>query len=126
MILSGTENILGYLTLINCAEWTDYVKNPFNHVARQIYLDHTSPPTPSNRHPTRIFTPPFGLTFASFTDDVGVADKKTRTCTINAGHMNVYLIIPGIVYHLSTKLQKGVKYDHLGQDKEVKLIQFLT
>jgi hypothetical protein len=40
--------------------------------------------------------------------------------------MNAYLIIQGIVYHLSTKLQKGVMYDHLGQDKEVKLIEFLT
>ncbi len=44
---------------------------------------------------------------------------------IDAGHMNVYLIILGIVYHL-TKLQKVVKYDHLGQDKEFKLIEFLT
>jgi hypothetical protein len=53
-------------------------------------------------------------------------DKKTRTHKINAGHMNAYLIIPSIVYHLSAKLQKGVMYDHLGQDKEVKLIEFLT
>jgi hypothetical protein len=45
---------------------------------------------------------------------------------IDAGHMNAYLIITGIVYHLSTKMQKGVKYDHLGQDTEVKLIEFLT
>ncbi len=40
--------------------------------------------------------------------------------------MNAYLIIPGIVYHLSTKLQKGVNYDHLGQDTEVELIEFQT
>jgi hypothetical protein len=40
--------------------------------------------------------------------------------------MNGYFIIPGIVYHLSTKLQKGVTHDHLGQDTEVKLIAFLT
>ncbi len=46
--------------------------------------------------------------------------------TINAGHMNRYLIIPGIIYHLSTKPQKGVTHDHLGQDTEVKLIKFLT
>jgi hypothetical protein len=45
---------------------------------------------------------------------------------IDACHMNAYLIIPEFVYHLSTKLQKGVKYDHLGQDTEVKLIEFLT
>ncbi len=71
-------------------------------------------------------TPLYGLTFTNFTDDVGVVDKKTTTHTINAGHMNAYLIIPGIVYLLSTKLQKGVKYDQLGQDTKVKLIEFLT
>ncbi len=117
---------MGYPALINCAEWTDYVKNLFDLVARQRYLNHTSPSNPISRHPTKIFTLPYGLTFASFTDDVGVVDKKTRKRKINAGHMHAYLIIQGIVYHLRTKLQKGVMYDHLGQDKEVKLIKFLT
>ncbi len=126
LILCGTENTLGYPTLINCAEWIDYIKNPFDHVARLRYLNHMSPSTPSSRHPTKKITPLYGLTFVSFTDDVEVIDKKTRTCTINADHMNAHLIIQGTVYHLSTKLQKGVMYDHLGQDKEVKLIKFLT
>ncbi len=31
-----------------------------------------------------------------------------------------------IVYHLSTKLQKGVTHDRLGQDTEVNLIEFPT
>ncbi len=61
-------NTLGYPTLINCAEWTDYVKNPFNHFARQRDLNHTSPSTPSSRHPTRKFAPPYGIIFVSFTD----------------------------------------------------------
>jgi hypothetical protein len=106
LISSGTEHTLGYPTVINCAEWTNYVKNPFNWFTRQIYLDRISPSTPSSRHPTRILTPPYGLTFKSFTDDVGVVDKKTKTYTINAGHMNGYLIIPGIVYHLSTNCKR--------------------
>jgi hypothetical protein len=83
---------LGYLAVIYCAEWTKY-------------LDCISPSTLSSRHPTRKITPPYGLTFSSFTDDVGVVEKKTKTRTIAAGHMNGYLIIPGIVYHLSAKLQ---------------------
>jgi hypothetical protein len=126
LISSGTEYTLGYPTVINCTEWTNFIKNPFNWFTRQIYLNCISPSTPSSRHPTRIFPPPYGLTLASFTDDVGVVDKKTKTHTINAGHMIGYLIIPGIVYHLSTKLQKGVTHDHLGQGTEVKLIEFLT
>ncbi len=40
--------------------------------------------------------------------------------------MNVFLIVPGIVYNLSTKLQKGVLYDHLGQKQEMNLINFIT
>ncbi len=117
---------MGYPTVINCAEWTNCNKKPFDWLTRQKYLNRTSPSTPSSRHLTRKFTPLYGLTFASFTDDVGVVDKKTKTCTIDAGHMNGYLIIPGIVYHLSTKLQKGVTHDRLGQDTEVELIEFLT
>jgi hypothetical protein len=116
LISSGTEYTLGYLTVINCAEWTNYVKNPFNWFPRQKYYDRISPSTPSSRHPTRKFTSLYGLTFASSTDDVGVVDKKTKTHAIDTGHMNGYLIIPGIVYHLSTKLQKGVTHDRLGQD----------
>jgi hypothetical protein len=80
-ISSGTEYTLGYPTVINCAEWTNYVKNPFNWFIRQQYLDRISPSTPSSRHLTRKFTPPYGLTFASFTDDIGFVDKKTKnTC----------------------------------------------
>ncbi len=40
--------------------------------------------------------------------------------------MNGYLIIPRIVFHFSTKLLKGVTHDHLEQDTEVILIEFLT
>ena len=118
MISSGTDNTLGHPTVFNYAEWINYVKNFFNWFTRQIHLNHTSPSTLSSRHQTKKFTPPYGLTFTSFTDDVGVVDKKTRTRKINAGHMNGYLIIPGIVYHLSTKLQKGVTHDHLGQNTD--------
>jgi hypothetical protein len=125
LISSGTEYTLGYPTVINWAEWTNYIENPFDRFTRQIYLDRISPSTPSSRYPTRIFTLPNGLTFTRFTDDVGVVDKKTKTCTINAGNMNGYLIMPGIVYHLSTKLQKGVTHDPVGHT-EVKLIEFLT
>ena len=117
---------MGYPAVINCADWTNYVKNPFKWFIGQQYLDRISPSTPSSRHPTRKFTPPYGLTVASFTNDVGVVDNKTKTRAIDAGHMNGYLILPRIAYHLSTKLQKEVMHDHLGQDTEVKLIEFLT
>jgi hypothetical protein len=57
LISSGTEYTLGYPTVINCAEWTNHIKKPFNRFTRQQYLDHISPSAPSSRHPTRKFTP---------------------------------------------------------------------
>jgi hypothetical protein len=41
-------------------------------------------------------------------------------------HVNGYLIIPGIVYLLSTKLQKAVLNDRLGETLEMNLIHYIT
>ncbi len=41
-------------------------------------------------------------------------------------HVNGYLIIPGIVYLLSTKLHKCILNDRLGEDQEMNLIDFIT
>ena len=53
----------------------------------------------------------------SLTSDVGPVKKKRRL--INVRHMNAFLIVPRIVYNLSTKLQKGALHDHLGQHQEI-------
>jgi hypothetical protein len=60
----------------------------------------------------------------SLTSDVGLVEKKKRL--IDARHMNALLIVPGIVYNLSMKLQKGVLHDHLRQKQEMNLIDFTT
>ncbi len=41
---------------------------------------------------------------------------------IHVKHMNAFLIVPRILYNLSTKLQKGVLHDRLGQNQEMNLI----
>ncbi len=51
---------------------------------------------------------------------------KTGACCIDARHYNAYLLIPRLVYHLSTKLKGDVIYKHFGQEYEVKLICFIT
>ncbi len=61
----------------------------------------------------------------SFTTNVGVIEVKEKWRKIDAGHVNAYLIIPGIVYHLSATLEKGNIHEHVGQEKEMQLIQFL-
>jgi hypothetical protein len=56
--------------------------------------------------------------------DVGPIEKKRRL--VNVRHMNAFLILPRIVYNLSTKLQKGVVHDHLRHNQEMNLVYLIT
>jgi len=51
-------------------------------------------------------------------------EHKSRL--IDVRHVNGYLIIPGIVYLLSTKLQKAVLNDRLDEEIEMNLINYIT
>jgi hypothetical protein len=68
--------------------------------------------------------PPYRIPWMTQTSDVGPVETKKRL--VDVRHMNAILIVPGIVYNLSTKLQKGVLHDHLGQNQEINLIKFIT
>ncbi len=56
--------------------------------------------------------------------NIGPIKKKRRL--IDVRHMHAFLIVFRIVHNLSTKLQKGVLHDHLGQNQEMSLINFIT
>ncbi len=45
---------------------------------------------------------------------------------IDGRHYNSYLLVPRLVYHLSTKLNNNFIHNRIGQIEEVKLIKFLT
>jgi hypothetical protein len=47
-------------------------------------------------------------------------------CLIDARHYNAYLIVPRLVYHMSTKLMNKSIHNCFGQEDETKLIQFIT
>jgi len=68
--------------------------------------------------------PPNSIFWQSLTTDVGPVEQKSRL--IDVRHVNGYLIIPGIVYLLSTKLQKRVLNDQLGANLELNLIHYIT
>ncbi len=68
--------------------------------------------------------PPYGITYKSLTYDVGMLDRQMRL--IGVQHYNAYLLVPRLVYHLSTKLKNDAIRNRIGQAKEVKLIHFLT
>ena len=73
---------------------------------------------------TKKIKPPYSICWESLTSDVGPVEAKRRK--IDVRHVNGYLIIPGIVYLLSTKLQKVVLNDRLGEEQEMNLINFIV
>ena len=123
---SGNENtVMGFSKFITSTEWDEYIKNPFDTTARENYLQHVSVVRDPKKSRNKKLYPPYGLTFASFTTDGGVVEVKEKRRKIDAGHVNAYLIMPGIVYHLSATLKKGNIHKYVGKNKEMQLIQFL-
>jgi hypothetical protein len=55
---------------------------------------------------------------------VGTIDKKMQK--IDVWHYNAYLLVPRLVYTLSTKLKKEAMHNCIGKSNELKLIKFLT
>ena len=75
----GKENTaIGFSRFVTGDEWTQYMKNPFNVEARQQYLQYMSGSRKSRGATSKQTLPPYGLTFASYTTDVGVMDLKAK------------------------------------------------
>jgi hypothetical protein len=56
---------------------------------------------------------------------VGIIPYKSRK--IDVQHFNAYLLVPRLVYQLSTKLKKeAMLFNRIGKSNKVKLIKFLT
>ena len=70
-------------------------------------------------------TPPYALTFKSLTTDVGpvttIGGRK-----IDARHYNEYLIIPGIVYHMASKITNSLVTDRYGNPFKVGIINLIA
>jgi hypothetical protein len=58
--------------------------------------------------------PPYAIWWPSLMTDVGPIKKRSRC--IDVRHVNGYLIIPGKVYLLNTKLQKYVLNEKIGRE----------
>ena len=67
---------MGFSRFITSNEWEEYIKNPFNSGAREQYLQHVLVLRDPRKSKTKKLSPPYGLTFASFTTDVGVVEVK--------------------------------------------------
>jgi hypothetical protein len=116
----------GYPKVLSSDEYIKYIKDPFNNVITMAFLNKESPRETWTGHRAggRQFHPPFGITFESLTSDVGSFDHKSRSLDVR--HLNAYVLVPRMVYTLSTKLKKEAIHNLIGQPDEVQLIKFIT
>jgi len=105
--------------------YLDYIKDPFNDNTTRAYLEETSPPSKGQQKMKPTKFPPYGIHWENLTSDVGPIEKGGLRC-IDVRHYNAYLIIPQIVYHLSSKLRNEPLHKRLGQAHELQMIRFLT
>jgi hypothetical protein len=68
--------------------------------------------------------PPYGITYESLTYNIGLLELQVHL--IDVRYYNASLLVPRLVYHLSTKLKNNVIHNCIDQIEEVKLIKFLT
>jgi hypothetical protein len=118
------EHRMQYPQVLSSDECTNYIKDPFNRNKTMTYLQETLPRSrvKGTKGDTRFS--PCNITNKSLTYDVGLLEKQVHL--IDVSHYNAYLLMPRLVYHLSTKLKNDVIHNCIGQIEEVKLIKFLT
>ncbi len=113
-----------YPDLLASDDYTNYIKDPFNKEKTLHYLGVTLPCYRASGAKGDCSYPPYGITYESLTNNVGMLERQVRL--IDVRHYNAYLLVPRLVYHLSTKLKNDAIHNHIGQAEEVKLIRFLT
>jgi hypothetical protein len=109
--------------MLEMTMYTKYIKVPFNSDTTMSYLKETLPCSKNAPSKNGPLLPPHGISFESLTSDVA---PLKRVCFIDSRHYNAYLIVPRLVYILSTKLKGDVLHKCLGQDYEVNFIMFIT
>ena len=105
--------------------WDAYVKNPFDQVARKEWVKSVALPCTDESKDIDM-TPPYRITYNSLTTDVGDVDNRNGPRKVDARMYNGYLIIPGLVYHLLSKMKNVSVNTLLGNKYEVNVINFIA
>ena len=114
----------GYPDCLTGPAWDAYTKNPFDLLTRKDFLSTISLSCLDKTKDTKM-TPPYAITFKNLTTDVGpITTYEGRK--IDARHYNGYLIIPGIVYHMASKITNSLVTDRYGNPFEVGIINFIA
>ena len=115
----------GCPSCITSGVWDAYINNPFDPVARKEWVKSIALPCTDENKVTEM-TPPYGITYESVTTDVGLLVNRNGPRKVDARMYNGYLIIPGLVYHLLSKMKNVRVNTLLGNDFEVKVINFIA
>ena len=112
-------------SVIRSESWNAYIKSPFEGVARRAFVQTISFPCIDDTKLSDM-TPPYRITYKSVTSDLGTVATKNCARYVDVRLYNAYLIIPGIVMHLSSK-SKSIEVNELcGGDFEVNVINFVA
>ena len=100
-------------------------KTPSTRVARKEWVKSVALPCTDENKVTEM-TPPYGITYESVTTDIGTLANRNGPRKVDARMYNGYLIIPGLVYHLLSKMKNVSVNTLLGNEFEVKVINFIA
>jgi hypothetical protein len=125
---SGKDNdavCYGCPSCITSEAWNAYINAPFNQIARKAWVKTITFPC-IDKTKTSDMTPLYGITYKSVTMDLGNLVTKHGPRKVDVQLYNGYLLIPGIVYHLSAKT-KSIRVNELfGSAFEVNVINFVA
>jgi hypothetical protein len=114
----------GYPDCLTGSAWDAYTKNPFDLFTKKDFLSTISLLCLDKTKDTKM-TPLYAITFKNLTTDVGpITIYKGRK--IDVRQYIGYLIIPGIVYHMASKITYSLVTDHYENPFEVGIINFIT
>ncbi len=114
----------GYLNCLTGEAWNAYANNPFNLSTRKEFLSIISPSCTDKKKATKMM-PPYALALENVTRNVGPISSH-RQRKIDARHYNGFLLTPGIVYHMTSKIQNSLLNGCYGNLFEVGIINFIT
>jgi hypothetical protein len=124
-IHEGKDQIpYGYPVCIAGVVWDVYINNPFDLSTRKEFLSTISLSCIDKKKETKM-TPPYALALENVTTDVGPISTHGQR-KIDARHYNGFLLTPGIVYHIASKMQDSLLNDRYGNLSEVGIINFIT
>jgi hypothetical protein len=112
-------------SVIRSETWNAYIRSPFEGVARRAFVKTITFPCIDDTKQSEM-TPPYRITYESVTKDLGTVATKNGGRKVDVQLYNAYLIIPGIVLHLSSKAKSVEISKILGGDFEVNVINFVA